>query len=152
MPNNKPIGLAADHAGFELKEKIHALLSQMEYDVRNFGADSTASVDYPDFAHPLANALEQKKVLLGIACCGTGNGMAITLNKHSGVRAGLCWSVEVASLIRRHNDANACVLPARFVSEALALEMVKVFLTTAFEGDRHRRRVDKIPQNICYNI
>jgi ribose 5-phosphate isomerase B len=138
------IGIASDHAGFELKEKIHALLTQLKYDVHDFGASSTASVDYPDFAHPLAAALEEKKIRLGIACCGTGNGMAITLNKHSGVRAGLCWSVEVASLIRRHNDANACVLPARFVSEALALEMVKVFLTTAFEGERHQLRVDKI--------
>ena len=138
------IGIASDHAGFALKEKIRALLTQLKYDVQDFGASSTASVDYPDFAHPLAAALEEKKIRFGIACCGTGNGMAITLNKHSGVRAGLCWSVEVASLIRRHNDANACVLPARFVSEALALEMVKVFLTTAFEGERHQVRVDKI--------
>ncbi|MDR3366482.1 MAG: ribose 5-phosphate isomerase B [Prevotellaceae bacterium] len=141
------IGLAADHAGFELKEKIHALLTQMSYEVHDFGANSTASVDYPDFAHPLANALEEGKLQLGIACCGTGNGMAIALNKHSGVRAGLCWSVEIASLIRRHNNANACVLPARFVSEALALEMVKVFLTTDFEGGRHQLRVNKIPNN-----
>ncbi|MDR2813534.1 MAG: RpiB/LacA/LacB family sugar-phosphate isomerase, partial [Prevotellaceae bacterium] len=132
--------------GFELKEKIHALLTQMGYNVHDFGANSTASVDYPDFAHPLASALEEKKLPFGIACCGTGNGMAITLNKHGGVRAGLCWNAEVASLIRRHNDANACVLPARFVSEPLALEMVRVFLATAFEGGRHRRRVDKIVQ------
>ncbi|MDR0712073.1 MAG: RpiB/LacA/LacB family sugar-phosphate isomerase [Prevotellaceae bacterium] len=141
------IGLAADHAGFELKEKIHALLTQLKYDVHDFGTSSAAAVDYPDFAHPLANALETGKLQLGIACCGTGNGMAITLNKHAGVRAGLCWNVEISSLIRRHNDANVCVLPARFVSEALALEMVKIFLTTTFEGERHRRRVDKIPQN-----
>jgi ribose 5-phosphate isomerase B len=147
MANNKSIGLAADHAGFGVKEKIHALLTQMGYDVYDFGTSSTASVDYPDFAHPLAKALETEKVQLGIACCGTGNGMAITLNKHDGIRAGLCWNVEVASLIRRHNDANVCVLPARFVSEALALEMVKIFLTTAFEGDRHQRRVDKIHEN-----
>jgi ribose 5-phosphate isomerase B len=144
MMNIKLIGLAADHAGFELKEKISALLNQMGYDVHDFGATSTAGVDYPDFAHPLANALEAGKLQMGIACCGTGNGMAITLNRHCGIRAGLCWNVEVASLVRQHNDANVCVLPARFVDEALAAAMVKTFLSTAFDGGRHQRRIDKI--------
>jgi ribose 5-phosphate isomerase B len=144
MINSKSIGLAADHAGFELKEKIRALLSRMGYDVHDFGASSTASVDYPDFAHPLANALEEGKLQFGVACCGTGNGMAITLNRHRGIRAGLCWNVEVASLVRQHNDANVCVLPARFVDEAPAMEMVKAFLSTAFDGGRHQRRIDKI--------
>ncbi|MDR0414789.1 MAG: ribose 5-phosphate isomerase B [Prevotellaceae bacterium] len=148
MVTGKPIGLAADHAGFELKEKIGALLGQMGYSVRDFGAASTASVDYPDFAHPLANALENGELQRGVACCGTGNGMAIALNRHRGVRAGLCWNAEVASLVRRHNDANVCVLPARFVSEAEAIEMVKTFLDAAFEGGRHQCRIDKINEQI----
>ncbi|MDR1417366.1 MAG: ribose 5-phosphate isomerase B [Prevotellaceae bacterium] len=144
MISDKFVGLAADHAGFELKEKIHALLTQMGYSVHDFGASSTASVDYPDFAHPLANALAEGQLLFGIACCGTGNGMAITLNRHCSIRAGLCWSAAIASLVRQHNDANVCVLPARFVDEAQAMEIVKTFLSTAFEGGRHQRRIDKI--------
>lgn len=141
----KTIGITADHAGYEMKEKLRAMLLEMGYNVRDFGTNSEASVDYPDFAHPLAQALELKQVFAGIALCGTGNGMAITLNKHQHVRAGLAWNVQVASLIRMHNDANICVLPARFISEDDAREIVKVFLETAFEGGRHTCRVEKIP-------
>ncbi len=143
----KTIGITADHAGYELKEKLRAMLLEMGYNVRDFGTNSTASVDYPDFAHPLANALEINQVDTGIALCGTGNGMAMTLNKHRHIRAGLAWNAQIATLIRLHNDANVCVLPARFVDEEEAKEMVKIFLETAFEGGRHACRVEKIPFN-----
>lgn len=143
----KTIGITADHAGYELKEQLRAMLLEMGYNVRDFGTNSTASVDYPDFAHPLANALELKQAKAGIALCGTGNGMAMTLNKHPHIRAGLAWNVQVATLIRLHNDANVCVLPARFVGEDEAKEIVKAFLETAFEGGRHADRVAKISTN-----
>jgi ribose 5-phosphate isomerase B len=140
----KTIGITADHAGYELKEKLRAMLLEMGYSVRDFGTSSTTSVDYPDFAHPLANALKVNQVDTGIALCGTGNGMAITLNKHPHVRAGLAWNVQVATLIRLHNDANVCVLPARFVDEDEAKEIAKAFLETSFEGGRHAGRIAKI--------
>ena len=110
----------------------------------NFGADSAESVDYPDFAHPVAEAVEQGKAQMGILLCGTGNGVAMTANKHQGIRAALCWTEEVARLVRQHNDANVLAIPARFVSEALALAMVDIFIETPFEGGRHERRVRKI--------
>ncbi|MDR2938364.1 MAG: RpiB/LacA/LacB family sugar-phosphate isomerase [Prevotellaceae bacterium] len=143
----KTIGITADHAGYEMKELLRPMLLEMGYNVRDFGTNSTASVDYPDFAHQLANALEMKQVKAGIALCGTGNGMAITLNKHQHVRAGLAWNVQVATLIRLHNDANICVLPARFIDENEAKEIVKAFLETEFEGGRHTCRVEKISIN-----
>jgi ribose 5-phosphate isomerase B len=141
----KTIGITADHAGYELKEKLRAMLLEMGYSVRDFGTNSTISVDYPDFAHVLASALEAKQIDTGVAICGTGNGIAMTLNKHQSIRAGLAWEVEVASLIRRHNDANVCVLPARFIDEEKAKDVVKTYLTTEFEGGRHQNRIDKIP-------
>ncbi len=141
----KTIGITADHAGYELKEKLRVMLLEMGYSVRDFGTNSDASVDYPDFAHPLAQALELKQVEAGVALCGTGNGMAMTLNKHQNIRAGLAWNAQIATLIRMHNDANVCVLPARFLSEDEAKEIVKTFLDTTFEGGRHACRVEKIP-------
>ena len=141
----KTIGLAADHAGFAFKEAIKQRLISQDYVVVDFGTHSIESVDYPDVAHPLAIAVEQGKVGLGIALCGSGNGMIMALNKHSGVRAALCWTTEIATLARTHNDANICALPARFIELESAFEMVDAFLRTSFEGGRHQRRVEKIP-------
>ncbi|MDR3296927.1 MAG: ribose 5-phosphate isomerase B [Prevotellaceae bacterium] len=140
----KAVGIASDHAGVELKARIAALLTGMGYELEDFGAHSTESVDYPDYAHPLANAVESGRLPCGIAICGTGNGMAMTLNKHLGIRAGLCWTPEIASLIRQHNDANICVLSSRFVDASLNLDIVKTFVSTGFEGGRHQRRIDKM--------
>lgn len=139
------VGIASDHAGFELKEKLKAAIAELGYMLVDFGTNSEASVDYPDYAHALAKSVDNQDVNLGIALCGTGNGMAMALNKHQHIRAGLAWEVEVASLIRRHNNANVCVLPARFVSEEEAKNIVKAYLTTNFEGGRHQSRIDKIP-------
>ena len=136
------IAIGGDHAGFEYKEILKDFLK--DYEVKDFGPSSSASVDYPDFAHPLAAAVESGEFEYGILLCGSANGVAITANKHIGIRAGLCWETEVASLIRKHNDANVLCIPARFVSEALAKEITTTFLNTAFEGGRHQTRVDKI--------
>ena len=114
------IGMAADHAGYELKESLKVFLSDMGYGIKDFGTDSTESVDYPDYAHPLAEAVEKGDVDFGIAMCGTGNGMALTLNKHQGIRAGLAWRPEIADLVKRHNKANVLVLPARFIDDDTA--------------------------------
>ncbi|MDR3328655.1 MAG: RpiB/LacA/LacB family sugar-phosphate isomerase [Prevotellaceae bacterium] len=141
------LGIASDHAGFPLKERLRAALTAEGYDVRDFGAFAAdVPVDYPDHAHPLAAAVEAGALPRAIALCGTGNGMAITLNRHRGVRAGLCWLPEIATLIRRHNNANVCVIPARFIDEATAAEVVAAFLNTPFDGGRHQRRIDKIAQ------
>lgn len=139
------IGMASDHAGFEYKSKLITLLRKKGFEVVDFGTDSPVSCDYPDYAHRLASAVEQGQVDCGIALCGTGNGMGITLNKHQGIRAGLCWNSEVARLIRAHNDGNILVMPARFISYAMAVRMVNTWLSTSFEGGRHQRRVNKIP-------
>lgn len=136
------IAIGGDHAGFEYKEILKDFLK--DYEVKDFGPSSSASVDYPDFAHPVAAAVESGEFEYGILLCGSANGVAITANKHIGIRAGLCWETEVASLIRKHNDANVLCIPARFVSEALAKEITTTFLNTAFEGGRHQTRVDKI--------
>ena len=141
----KTIGIAADHAGFAYKEEIKKLLINHGYEVTDFGTHTTQSMDYPDVAHPLAIAVERKEVMYGIALCGSGNGMAITVNKYEKVRAALCWTPEIAALARQHNDANICALPARFITLDTALEIVDTFLNTPFEGGRHRIRVDKIP-------
>ena len=142
----KIIGLATDHAGFELKEFVKDLFDSKEgYTVRDFGTHSTVSVDYPDFAHPLAEAVETGEVDLGIAFCGSGNGIGMTLNKHQGIRAAICWNIEMARLTRSHNNANILVLPARFISEADAENMIDMFLTTPFSGGRHQQRIDKMP-------
>ena len=135
--------IASDHAGFELKEKIKEEFSTL-FVFEDLGTYSTDSVDYPDFAHPLAAKVAENPSLFGILICGTGNGMIMTANKHANVRAGLCWSPEIAALARQHNNANVLVMPARFISAETAFEIVRTFFNTDFEGGRHERRVGKI--------
>lgn len=141
------IGICSDHAGYELKGIIKAALLKRPNveEVIDFGTDSADSCDYPDFAHPCAEALENGSVRPAIGICGSGNGIAMTLNKHQGVRAAICWTPELARLARQHNDANCLVLSARFISTETALEVLSAFLATPFEGGRHSRRVAKIP-------
>ena len=139
------IGICSDHAGLEYKTKLISYLLGKGHEVVNFGTDSSESCDYPDFAHPLAFAVEKGEVDAGIALCGTGNGMAMTLNHHKGVRAGLAWGTAIASLVKEHNNANVLVLPARFISYRMAVSCVRAWLTTNFAGGRHQRRIDKIP-------
>lgn len=139
------IAIGNDHAGTEYKFEIIKLLEQKGHSVLNFGTNTTQSMDYPDAIHPTAEAVESKKADLGIILCGSGNGAAITANKHQGIRAALCWNNELVALARQHNNANILSIPARFVSLYQALEFVEIFLTTDFEGGRHQNRVDKIP-------
>ena len=139
------IGICNDHAGVAYKNKLMKMLRTRGIEVVNFGTDTVASCDYADYAHPLANAVEHGEVDLGIALCGTGNGMAITLNKHQGIRAGLAWCSEVGRLVKAHNNANVLVLPARFISYRMASSIVRTWLDTDFEGGRHQRRIDKMP-------
>ena len=139
------IGICNDHAGVEYKFKLINYLKSKGYAVINFGTDTTDSCDYADFAHPLALAVEKGEVDKGIAICGTGNGMAITLNKHQGIRAGLAWNTAIAHLVKGHNNANVLVMPARFVSYRMAVSMVREWLNAEFEGGRHARRIAKIP-------
>ena len=139
------IAIGNDHAGTQYKFSIMRMLREQGHEVINFGTDTDESVDYPDFIHPVAGAVEKGEVDYGIILCGSGNGAAITANKHQGVRAALCWSKELTELARQHNNANVLSLPARFISEYQALNYVQTFLTTPFEGGRHERRVKKIP-------
>lgn len=139
------IGICSDHAGLDYKTRLISYLLGKGYEVVNFGTDSPESCDYPDFAHALANAVEKGEVDSGIALCGTGNGMAITLNHHRGIRAGLAWGTAIAALVKEHNNANVLVLPARFISYRMAVSCVRTWLTTDFAGGRHQRRIDKIP-------
>jgi ribose 5-phosphate isomerase B len=141
----KKIAIGGDHAGFEYKQKLISELSNLGYNITDFGPNSDASVDYPDYIHPLADSVELGENILGIAICGSGNGVAMTANKHKGIRAALCWNKELAALARQHNNANVICVPSRFVSFDIALEMVTTFLSTDFEGGRHQKRVDKIP-------
>ncbi|WP_102408538.1 ribose 5-phosphate isomerase B [Parabacteroides bouchesdurhonensis] len=141
----KTIGLACDHAGYELKEYVKQLLDEKGLPYTDFGTYSAESCDYPDFAHALANAFEKGEVYPGIAICGSGNGIAMTLNKHQKVRAALCWNEEIARLARAHNDANILVMPGRFISKEEAAKAVNIFLSEPFEGGRHQKRIDKIP-------
>jgi ribose 5-phosphate isomerase B len=138
------IAIGGDHAGFQYKQEIVKYLTQKGHQVKDFGPNSEASVDYPDFAHPLGQAIEDKQYELGILICGSGNGVNITANKHKGVRAALCWNKEIAALARQHNDANVISLPARFISLDDAKLLVDTFISTPFEGGRHKTRVDKI--------
>lgn len=138
------IAIGADHAGFEYKELLKKWLEQNGYALKDFGAYSTDSADYPDFAHPVANAVEKKEFELGLLICGSANGVAITANKHQGVRAAICWNEELAALARQHNNANVLCLPARYISVELAEKIVDRFLHSSFEGGRHERRVGKI--------
>lgn len=142
MNDKITIAIGADHAGFEYKQHLIDYLK--DYHLKDFGTNSPDSVDYPDFAHPVASAVEKKEYTMGILICGSANGVAITANKHNGVRAAICWNEELASLARQHNDANILCIPARFVSEEMAKHMADKFLTTEFEGGRHGKRVDKI--------
>ena len=139
------IGICNDHAGVDYKQRLVKYLKGKGHEVVNFGTDTTDSVDYPDFAHALASAVERGEVEKGIALCGTGNGMAITLNKHQGIRAGLAWSGEIGRLVKAHNNANVLVLPARFISYRMAVTIVRTWLESPFEGGRHQGRIDKIP-------
>ncbi len=141
--------MASDHAGYELKGIVEGYLESKGVAVEDFGTFSAESCDYPDFAHPCAEAVESGRCYPGIAMCGSGNGIAMTLNKHQGIRAALCWTPELARLARAHNDANVLVLPARFITPELALEIVDVFLSTTFEGGRHQRRIDKMAVQGC---
>lgn len=138
------ISIGCDHAGYEYKESIKRMLSKKGIEVMDCGTHSTDSVDYPDFVHPVATAVESQNVDLGILICGSGNGVSMTANKHQDVRAALCWKVELAALARQHNNANILSIPARFVSLKMARNMVSSFVSTDFEGGRHQRRVDKI--------
>ena len=139
------IGIAGDHAGYNLKVKINQYLIDKGHDVKDFGPFSDESSDYADFAHPLAEAIENKELDLGISMCGSGNGINMTLNKHKDIRSALCWNEEIADLARKHNDANVCALPARFIDEDLAKKIIDIFLKAKFEGGRHQRRIEKIP-------
>ncbi|MCY7410318.1 MAG: ribose 5-phosphate isomerase B [Chitinophagales bacterium] len=142
--NKRIIAIGCDHAGFEYKEALCASLNAEGYQVLNFVTDSPASVDYPDFVHPLCNAIENGKAELGILICGSANGVCMTANKHRHIRGAICWENELAKLARAHNNANVICIPARFVSLELAASMVNEFLITPFEGGRHERRVEKI--------
>lgn len=142
--NLMSIGVASDHAGYELKTKVIKHLESKGCVVHDFGTDSAESVDYPDYAHKLASAVESGSCQFGIAICGSGNGVNMTVNHHRKVRGALCWTPEIAALARQHNDANIISLPARFIEAPIALQMVDVFLSTDFEGGRHQRRVEKI--------
>ena len=138
------ISIGNDHAGPDYKKAIEAMLESKGYEVTNYGTDSVDSVDYPDFAHPVATNVEEGKADFGILICGSGNGIAMSANKHQNVRAGLCWIKEIAALARQHNDANIVCIPARYTSIQQAIEIVETFLTTDFEGGRHQNRVNKI--------
>ncbi len=142
--NIKNIAIGCDHAGFVYKDVITEMLLAQGITIQDFGTNSTDSVDYPDFVHPVANIVECGKADFGIVLCGSGNGVAMTANKYQGIRCALCWNEEVAALARQHNNANMMAIPARFVDAELAKKMVEIFLNTEFEGGRHNRRVEKI--------
>lgn len=141
---SKKIAIGGDHAGFEYKAAIIEFLHELGYTVQDFGTYSTDSVDYPDFAHPVASSVEDQSNDMGILICGSANGVAITANKHQGIRAAICWLEEISALARQHNNANVVCVPARFIDLDLAKRIVKTFLTTDFEGGRHENRVNKI--------
>jgi ribose 5-phosphate isomerase B len=140
-----PVAICSDHAGFELKEFILDWLTSNNIEFTNFGTYSPDSTDYADFVHPMAEAVEDGESKIGIAICGSGQGVTMTANKHQGIRAALCWSKDIAKLARQHNNANVLCLPARFISKEDALEIMDVFFKTPFEGGRHQCRIDKIP-------
>jgi ribose 5-phosphate isomerase B len=138
------IALGSDHAGYEMKLKVRAYLLNLGHTVADFGTHTSDSMDYPDVAHPVASSVENKECDFGILLCGSANGVAMTANKHAGIRAAICWKEELTALARQHNNANILCLPARYISEQEAEKMVSTFLTTAFEGGRHANRVDKV--------
>ena len=138
------VGIGSDHAGVELKPVIKKYLEDRGYSVEDFGTNSTDSCDYPDYVHPLADAIEAGDLDMGVVICGSANGVSMTANKHQGIRAALSWLPEIASLGRQHNDANVLALPARYLSDEEAVMITKAFFDAEFEGGRHQRRVDKI--------
>lgn len=142
---DKPVGLACDHAGFPMKEYIISLLKEQGIDYIDFGTYSVDSVDYPDFAHKLGSAIDSGECSYGVAVCGSGNGINMTLNKHKAVRSALCWNAEIARLARSHNNANVLTLPGRMINQKEAYDMFHAFFNTPFEGGRHQNRIDKIP-------
>jgi len=144
--NELNIAICSDHAGFYMKQEVIQYLEDKVASLKDFGAWSAESSDYPDYAHPMASAVESGKFDFGISICGSGNGISMTVNKHAGIRAALCWTPEIARLGRQHNNANVLSMPARFVNPEEALQMVDVFFATAFEGGRHQKRIDKIQQ------
>ena len=141
---NKPIAIGSDHAGFDCKEDLISFLEAEKMEFKDFGTYSKDSVDYPDFAHPVALAVEKGEASFGILLCGSANGVAITANKHQGVRAAICWGEELAELARKHNNANVLCVPARFLTDGLAEKILDVFMNTEFEAGRHEKRVEKI--------
>lgn len=141
---SKIIAIGGDHAGFVYKTQLVEKLTSLGYEIKDFGPFTDASVDYPDYVHPLCDAIERGQMDKGVIICGSGNGVAITANKHQGIRAAICWNEELAALSRQHNDANLLALPARFITYELAEKMVNIFLSTEFEGGRHQARVNKI--------
>jgi len=143
------IAMGSDHAGYELKEILKDWLTGFGYEINDYGTYSTDPVDYPDFIHPVAQVVKERIVDCGIVICGSGNGAAITANKHQEIRAALCWNVEIARFAKQHNDANIISLPARYISQELAKEIVMAYLSSDFEGGRHSGRIDKIPCNCC---
>ena len=145
MNSSKVIPIGCDHAGFELKQSIIKYLQSKGYEVIDKGCYSEESIDYADFAHPVALYVEAHPGVKGILLCGSGNGINMTANKHQGIRSALCWKTEIAKLAREHNDANILTLPARFITEQEAFDMIDVFFDTEFEGGRHQRRIEKIP-------
>lgn len=152
MADTQIVTVGCDHAGYDYKDDVIQLVKKHGYAVIDHGTNSTDSTDYPDHIHPVGCDLDMNDAAIGIILCGSGNGAAMTANKHQSVRAALCWSEEIASLARQHNDANVLAIPARFVDRDTALKMVEIFLTTPFEGGRHQRRVSKIPagdSNVC---
>jgi ribose 5-phosphate isomerase B len=143
--SNIRIAIASDHAGYNLKEQLVDFLLKNNYTIEDLGTHSLSSVDYPDYGHALAEHISQFSSDIGISICGSGNGINITANKHVHIRSALCWKAEIAELARRHNDANICALPARFISFQEACDIVRVFIETPFDGGRHCIRVEKIP-------
>lgn len=141
---NKPIAIGSDHAGFDCKEDLISFLEAEKMEFKDFGTYSKDSVDYPDFAHPVALAVESGEMAFGILLCGSANGVAITANKHQGIRAAICWGEELAELARKHNNANIICIPARFLTDGQAEKILDVFMNTEFEGGRHEKRVEKI--------
>ncbi len=140
----KKLAIVSDHAGFYLKQKLISYLIKEKIEIKDLGCFSEEKVDYPDFGHPLANAVSAGEFEMGISICGTGNGINMTVNKHPGIRSALCWNEEISRLARAHNDANICALPGRFISEAEAYLIVKTFINTQFDGGRHKNRIEKI--------
>jgi ribose 5-phosphate isomerase B len=144
---SKSIAIGSDHAGYEYKQQLISWLKEKGFNVEDKGVDAERSVDYPDYAHPVASAVEEGNAAFGILLCGSANGVCITANKHQGIRAALCWQTDVAKLVRQHNNANIICIPARFVALDYAKQMIEIFMETSFEGGRHQTRIDKISCN-----